>query len=844
MEKRKILIMIALLACISVNASGLVFWESEWNDPCKVMPPIIQDAPDPDNFARGWSVRMTPFTVISYNCVITAWHWHIGIGKKLILGTAYEDPDYKVVEVFNNVYGDLSVCKVEKISDPYSVPFSKWIELYDGDDEEGEETLLCSYGPLRTEDDETGVRSGIYPRTYEHHWGKNVISLSAESYITIDFDEVGDPDYIEYEAAIWGSDSGSGWLIRDNNQWKLAGITSTPDCAVRISSGVDSIYDKIESAAEIQNLTTRYFYDTIQDAINDASDGDVIELPRRTYTENVDFLGKAITLQSRDPYNPQVAAATIIEGTGTGNTVEFSAESGAGATLLGITITCSDGSGIYCTEAEPTISHCIITDCLNYGVDCGNASPKIKNCKITDNSVGILCKVNAAAEIKNNWIYENDYYGIITLFCGPSTDILNNTIVGNTNAGIWSIGTNPTVTNCILWDNGDDLYDCSASYSWFTSDGDPLFIDVNGVDNIGGNGDDDYRLALDSPCINAGDPCYTPDPCETDIDGDPRVMGAYVDIGAEEAKRVHNITKDKWYWYINEAIDDATSGDEIVAYEDTYYEKVDFDGKAITVRSTDPGNWDVVAATIINASDSGYTVRFDSGEGSNARLKGFTITRGGKYGVYCKNTRPYIQQCAITDNGSHGICMYQTRRASCIPKIKNNKIYDNGGKGIYGYGHAPRKLRPSIKNNWIYENDSYGIYIRNGTAMVYNNTIVYNTSFGICHRSFGSTTVTNCIVWGNGNDLYGCSATYSCIKDKDTGDSESGVIHTNPLFFDASSGDFRITAGSGCIDSADFDTAPATDMFGQSRVDDLDTTNTGPGTPNYTDRGAHEFQPE
>lgn len=72
----------------------------------------------------------------------------------------------------------------------------------------------------------------------------------------------------------------------------------------------------------------------------DYDNGDVIELPQRTYTENIDFLGKAITLQSRDPYNPQVAAATIIEGTGTGDTVEFTVESGAGATLLGITMTC------------------------------------------------------------------------------------------------------------------------------------------------------------------------------------------------------------------------------------------------------------------------------------------------------------------------------------------------------------------------------------------------------------------------------------------------------------------------------------------------------------------------
>jgi len=573
MEPQKILIMIALLACISVNASGLVFWESEWNDPCKVMPPIIQDAPDPNNFARGFSGKMTPFTAISCNCVITAWHWHVAIGTKLILGTAYEDPDYKVVQVFDDIPGDKIVCKVEKISDRYSVPFSKWIELYDGDDGEGKETLLSSYGPLRTEDDETGVRSSIYPRTYEHHWGKNVLRPWSGPSLAIRFDEVGEPNYIENEAAAWSGDSGSGWLIKDNNQWKLAGITSSWNCASRISSAVDGIYDAIEEAAEIQNLTTRYFYDTIQEAIDDASDGDVIELPQRTYTENIDFLGKAITLQSRDPYNLQVAAETIIEGTGTGDTVKFAVESGAGATLLGITITCSGGNGIYCSSAAPTISNCIIRNCSNDGVYCDGAgpvirnciingcdngirsqtsSPVIRNCKIYDNlNRGIWC-ISSATTIKNNCIYSNA--SGIKLAFDDTSEIENNTIVNNTGYGIEKSAGVPsaTITNCILWGNGEDLsIDFSASYSWFTSDGDPLFVDVDGKDNIGGNDDDDYHLTSDSPCINAGDPDYLPDAGEKDIDGGSRVIGGIIDMGAYEQQLYMLLDLDNPWTYQN-----------------------------------------------------------------------------------------------------------------------------------------------------------------------------------------------------------------------------------------------------------------------------------------------------
>ena len=257
---------------------------------------------------------------------------------------------------------------------------------------------------------------------------------------------------------------------------------------------------------------------------------------------------------------------------------------------------------------------------------------------------------------------------------------------------------------------------------------------------------------------------------------------------------------------------------------------------------------------------------------TNCRFNGNSVDWYGG-AIYSIVSSVDVRDCTFAGNSAYngaGINNQQVTGETVNCRFSGNS--SGAGENIGGGGMLVGNAVDESVVSCVFEgNTGVGMVILSGAPLVVNCTFYGNfglTGGAIWNRTLGVTQVKNCIFWGNtsesgwsqiADDGGGSTiaVTYSCVGQANYGGSD-GNINDDPRFVDPGhwddngtpaddtddfwiAGDYRLEPGSPCIDAADGDAAPATDMGGVLRHDHPGAPNVGSGAITYADMGSHEF---
>lgn len=229
------------------------------------------------------------------------------------------------------------------------------------------------------------------------------------------------------------------------------------------------------------------------------------------------------------------------------------------------------------------------------------------------------------------------------------------------------------------------------------------------------------------------------------------------------------------YPTIQAAIDAAADGDLVRVHDGVYRETVNFKNRAVTVRSVNGPK-----STVIDGGEQDRGVVFESFEGPDSVLDGFTITNcrsltsGG--GIYILDAGPTIQNCVITGNKatfSGGGVYAATGTSALAPRICDTVVVGNAadtrGGGVILYSSSVTTV---LERLTVSGNTPEGLYL-SGQVSLSDSTVSGNTN-GIRIQTC-ALIVERCEITGNtGSGLSG-NGSLLLVDSRVTGNGNSGV---------------------------------------------------------------------
>jgi predicted outer membrane repeat protein len=358
------------------------------------------------------------------------------------------------------------------------------------------------------------------------------------------------------------------------------------------------------------------------------------------------------------------------------------------------------GGAIYNLTSNPTLTDCIFlaNKATNAGpggaiVNDTGANPTVTNCLFFANTA------EGGGAIYSGWnskpVFVNCLFSANRAVTGGAIHnttaqpqlancTFSRNVADDKGGAIYSFSSQGGITNCICWDNQPEQIVADATRFMSTNnviqggwpgptnlDANPLFVDADGPDNVAGTEDDDLRLLPGSPCIDAGANSIFLSSVATDLAGDPRIKNGTVDIGAYEGAVAppsvtyhvngaggndnnSGLSPETAFATIQKGIDSAADGCVVLVHPGFYTERIDFQGKAITVASA--GDAAVIAAP---GSDA---VSFYNGEGADSTLRNFVIALSAR-GIFVVGSSPTIRHVTFVGNG-YAVAAYLGARPS------------------------------------------------------------------------------------------------------------------------------------------------------------------------------------